>query len=204
MRWQKAESCSCCPTAKCCLDPDSNQGCCGRIVVSSIHCGCSNPGSDPGQGSILLSGKHDSAFCHLILQLDFVSEAHWSPVLPSCSQDSWPAADRSTRAKPWEVPTCNLFHAQAVLAAGRQHRTSVSFRHKIQLKNEVAKFREMFLNARHQKAALTQLRTWVVAATMHRTNHYTTTANHWLTAANRAYGVLVRCREGAKKLARDE
>ncbi len=80
----------------------------------------------------------------------------------------------------------------------------MSFRHKIQLKNEVAKFREMFLNARQQNAALTQLRTWVVAATMHRTNHYTTTANHWLTAANRAYGVLVRCREGAKKLARDE
>ncbi len=27
MRWQKAESCSRCPTAKCCLDPDSNQVC---------------------------------------------------------------------------------------------------------------------------------------------------------------------------------
>ncbi len=63
---------------------------CGRTVVSSMHCGCSNPGSKLGQGSILLSGieEHFSEFCHLILQLDFVSEAHWSPVLPSCSQDS--------------------------------------------------------------------------------------------------------------------
>ncbi len=33
-------------------------------------------------------------------------------MLPSCSQDSWPAANRSSRAKSWEVPTCNLFHAQ--------------------------------------------------------------------------------------------
>ncbi len=39
--------------------------------------------------------EHYSAFCHLILQLEFVSEAHWSHVLPSCCQDSWPAADRS-------------------------------------------------------------------------------------------------------------
>ncbi len=28
-------------------------------MVSSIHCGCSNPGSDPGQGSILLSGNRN-------------------------------------------------------------------------------------------------------------------------------------------------
>ncbi len=71
--------CSCKPVVRC-----------GRIVVSSMHCGCNNPGSKLGQGSILLSGdeEHFSEFCHLILQLDFVSEAHWSPVLPSCSQDS--------------------------------------------------------------------------------------------------------------------
>ncbi len=71
---------------------------CGRIVVSSLHCGCNNPGSKLGQGSILLSGveEHYSEFCHLILQLDFVSEAHCSNVLPSCSQDSWPAADRTS------------------------------------------------------------------------------------------------------------
>ncbi len=56
---------------------------CGRIVVSSLHCGCSKPGLNPGQDSILLSGsgKHDSAFCHLILQLDFVSKALWCHVL---------------------------------------------------------------------------------------------------------------------------
>ncbi len=99
---------------------------------------------------------------------------------------------------------CNLFHAQAVLAAGRQHRTPVSFRHKIQLKNEVAKFREMFLNARQQNAALTQLRTRVAAATMHRTNHCTTTGNHWFITPNMANGLLVRCREGEKMLARGE
>ncbi len=28
---------------------------CGRIVVSSLHCGCSKPGLNPGQDSILLS-----------------------------------------------------------------------------------------------------------------------------------------------------
>ncbi len=33
-------------------------------------------------------------------------------MLPSFNQDSWPAANRSSRAKSWEVPTCNLFHAQ--------------------------------------------------------------------------------------------
>ncbi len=51
---------------------------CGRIVVSSLHCGCSKPGLNPGQDSILLSGggEHYSAFCHLILQLELVSEAH--------------------------------------------------------------------------------------------------------------------------------
>ncbi len=30
---------------------------CGRIVVSSLHCGCSKPGLNPGQDSILLSGS---------------------------------------------------------------------------------------------------------------------------------------------------
>ncbi len=71
---------------------------CSRIVVSSLHCGCNNPGSKLGQGSILLSGveEHYSEYYHLILQLDFVSEAHCSNVLPSCSQDSWPAADRTS------------------------------------------------------------------------------------------------------------
>ncbi len=29
---------------------------CGRLVVSSLHCGCSKPGLNPGQDSILLSG----------------------------------------------------------------------------------------------------------------------------------------------------
>ncbi len=71
---------------------------CSHIVVSSLHCGCNNPGSKLGQGSILLSGveEHYSEYYHLILQLDFVSEAHCSNVLPSCSQDSWPAADRTS------------------------------------------------------------------------------------------------------------
>ncbi len=32
---------------------------CGRTVVSSMHCGCSNPGSNLGQGSILLSGSRN-------------------------------------------------------------------------------------------------------------------------------------------------
>ncbi len=31
----------------------------GRTVVSSMHCGCSNPGSNLGQGSILLSGSRN-------------------------------------------------------------------------------------------------------------------------------------------------
>ncbi len=71
---------------------------CGHIVVSSLQCGRNNPGSKLGQGSILLScgGEHYSAFCHLILQLELVSEAHCNNVLPSCSQDSWPAADRTS------------------------------------------------------------------------------------------------------------
>ncbi len=30
---------------------------CGRIVVSSLHCGCSKPSLNPGQDSILLSGS---------------------------------------------------------------------------------------------------------------------------------------------------
>ncbi len=30
---------------------------CGRIEVSSLHCGCSKPGLNPGQDSILLSGS---------------------------------------------------------------------------------------------------------------------------------------------------
>ncbi len=30
---------------------------CGRIVVSSLLCGCSKPGLNPGQDSILLSGS---------------------------------------------------------------------------------------------------------------------------------------------------
>ncbi len=30
---------------------------CGHIVVSSLHCGCSKPGLNPGQDSILLSGS---------------------------------------------------------------------------------------------------------------------------------------------------
>ncbi len=75
---------------------------CGRIVVSSLHCGCSKPGLNPGQVSILLSGSGNmTAFCHLNLQLDFVFKALWSHVLPSCSQDRWLAADRSSRAKSW-------------------------------------------------------------------------------------------------------
>ncbi len=179
---------------------------CGRTVVSSMHCGCSNPGSNLGQGSILLSGSRNMTLLFATSSYSWILCLKLTGVL-CCLPAAKTAGRLQTEVlaqNSWEVPTCNLFHAQAVLAAGRQHRTPVSFRHKIQLKNEVAKFREMFLNARHQKAALTQLRTWVVAATMHRTNHYTTTANHWLTAANRAYGVLVRCREGAKKLARDE
>ncbi len=47
--------CSCKPVAPC-----------GRIVVSSPHCGRNNLGSKLGQGSILLSGggEHYSAFCH--------------------------------------------------------------------------------------------------------------------------------------------
>ncbi len=30
---------------------------CGRTVVSSLHCGCSKPGLNPGQDSILLLGS---------------------------------------------------------------------------------------------------------------------------------------------------
>ncbi len=58
--------------------------------------------------------------------------------------------------------------------------------------------------AQQQNAVLTRIQTRFATATMQRTNHYTTTGNHWLTAQNMANGVLVRCREGAKKLARDE
>ncbi len=45
-------------------------------------------------------------FCHLILQLDFVSEARWRPVLPSCSQGSWRAATRRSRGR--EVKAMDL------------------------------------------------------------------------------------------------
>ncbi len=58
--------------------------------------------------------------------------------------------------------------------------------------------------ARQQNAVLTRIQTRFATATMQRTNHYTTTGNHWLTARNMANGGLGRCREGAKNLAMDE
>ncbi len=90
---------------------------CGRTVVSSMHCGCSNPGSNLGQGSILLSGSRNMTLLFATSSYSWILclKPHWSPVLPSCSQDSWPAADRSTRAKSWEVPTCNLFPCPSCL-----------------------------------------------------------------------------------------
>lgn len=39
-----------------------------RIVVSTLRCGRSNPGSNPGHGIPMLLSN---TFCHLILQLDF-------------------------------------------------------------------------------------------------------------------------------------
>ncbi len=42
------------------------------------------------------AGNITLPFCHPILQLELVSEAHCNNVLPSCSQDSWPAADRTS------------------------------------------------------------------------------------------------------------
>ncbi len=41
--------CSCKPVVPCSL-----------IVVSSLHCGCNNPSSKLGQGSILLSGVEET------------------------------------------------------------------------------------------------------------------------------------------------
>ncbi len=54
--------------------------------------------------------------------------------------------------------------------------------------------------ARQQNAVLTRIQTRFATATMQRTNHYTTTGNHWLTARNMANGGHGRCREGAKNL----
>ncbi len=76
--------------------------CRDRIVVSTLRCGRSNPGSNPGHGRLLPSGS----FLPPILQLDFVSEARWRPVLPSCSQGSWRAAARRSRGR--EVKAMDL------------------------------------------------------------------------------------------------
>ncbi len=75
------------------------------IVVSTLHYIRSNPCSKPDHGSLLQRGRRAPfrhlilqmdfvseawwcPFSHLILQMDFVSEAWWRPVFQDCSQES--------------------------------------------------------------------------------------------------------------------
>ncbi len=48
------------------------------IVLSTLRCIRSNPGSKPDHGRLLQRGRQ-APFSHLILQMDFVSEAWWRP-----------------------------------------------------------------------------------------------------------------------------
>ncbi|KAL1254236.1 hypothetical protein QQF64_016465 [Cirrhinus molitorella] len=102
----------------CCVDvksPDSSVECfvaCGepvarrdRIVVSTLRCGRSNPGSNPGHGSQLRRGR-PAPFRHLTLQLGFAPTFGRHPVLPASSQESRRPSARRSRGR--EVKAMDL------------------------------------------------------------------------------------------------
>ncbi|KAL1254273.1 hypothetical protein QQF64_016502 [Cirrhinus molitorella] len=76
-----------------------------RIVVSTLRCGRSNPGSNPGHGSQLRRGR-PAPFRHLTLQLGFAPTFGRHPVLPASSQESRRPSARRSRGR--EVKAMDL------------------------------------------------------------------------------------------------
>ncbi|KAL1254274.1 hypothetical protein QQF64_016503 [Cirrhinus molitorella] len=88
-----------------------------RVVVSTLRCGRSNPGSNPGHGSQLRRGR-PAPFRHLTLQLGFAPTFGRHPVLPASSQESRRPSARRSRGRELCLPGPLAFALSAVIACG--------------------------------------------------------------------------------------
>ncbi len=86
---------------------------CGRIVVSSLHCGCSKPCLNPGQDSILLSGSGNMTLLFATSSYSSILCLKLTGVLcclPAAKTAGW----LQTEVVVQNHGKCNLFHAQKV------------------------------------------------------------------------------------------